>query len=142
MSCFLLFSFYLCASLPYGTNSFAISVISFFLYCILCHHLILIFSMTVIDDQFITQNLHLQSPVAYLRSRACWVIEYVSDLKWSQKETLPAILQVINSNNYHHYYSILFIIRNELCFAPSLEIYLLYRSFILHQEIFTFPLLH
>lgn len=25
----------------------------------------------------------LQSPVAYIRSRACWVIEYFSDLEWT-----------------------------------------------------------
>lgn len=47
-----------------------------------------------------------QSPVAYLRSRACWVIEYVSDLKWSQKETLPAILQVSDVSYYWYYYSL------------------------------------
>ena len=34
-----------------------------------------------------------KSPVAFLRSRACWVIEYFSECEWQQKETLPAILQ-------------------------------------------------
>mmetsp|Transcript_3899 Transcript_3899/g.4034 ORF Transcript_3899/g.4034 Transcript_3899/m.4034 type:complete len:868 (+) Transcript_3899:3-2606(+) len=34
-----------------------------------------------------------KSPVAYIRSRACWVIEYVSECEWKNPQTLPAVLQ-------------------------------------------------
>ena len=35
-----------------------------------------------------------RSPVAFMRSRTCWVIEYFGDFQWKDKNTLPAILQV------------------------------------------------
>lgn len=42
---------------------------------------------------FLSERM-LQSPVAYLRSRACWVIEYVSEMSFSNPTTLQAILKV------------------------------------------------
>jgi hypothetical protein len=38
--------------------------------------------------------LGLQSPVAFIRSRACWVIEYFSDLDWTGP-TNGAVLQAV-----------------------------------------------
>ena len=51
--------------------------------------------MVCIFNNHLFSSFTLQSPVAFLRSRACWVIEYFSELDWTANggNTLQAVLR-------------------------------------------------
>ena len=46
-------------------------------------------------EPFIVSHIipEFQSPVPYIRARACWVIEYFEEVEWTNPSILPAILQ-------------------------------------------------
>ncbi len=50
-------------------------------------------------EPFIVTHIipEFSSPVAYIRARVCWVVEYFDDFSNSNKQTFDSILKVIIS---------------------------------------------